>query len=102
VKKVIGAAPKKPVKVKSVPGKGLVAAEYDPESLIGQAMDELSKKTLGSYVKKASTSKSDAAMALQRSTSKPGGQTRGDVNKHVGKMIKRDKGIGKAVDKLTK
>ena len=53
-------------------------------------------------MKKASTSKSDAAMALQRSTSKPGGQTRGDVNKHVGKMIKRDKGIGKAVDKLTK
>jgi len=81
---------------------GRLAAEYDPESLIGQAMDELSKKTLGSYVKKASTSKSDAAMALQRSTSKPGGQTRGDVNKHVGKMIKRDKGIGKAVDKLTK
>ena len=65
-------------------------------------IDELSKKTLGSYVKKASTSKSDAAMALQRSTSKPGGQTRGDVNKHVGKMIKRDKGIDKAVGRLTK
>ena len=43
-KKVIGAAPKKPVKVKSVPGQGLVAAEYNPESLIAQAMDELSKK----------------------------------------------------------
>ena len=43
-KKVIGAAPKKPVKVKSVPGQGLVAAEYEPESLIAQAMDELSKK----------------------------------------------------------
>ena len=43
-KKVIGAAPKKPVKVKSVPGKGIVAAEYNPESLIAQAMDELSKK----------------------------------------------------------
>ena len=65
-------------------------------------IDELSKKTMGSYVKKAATSKSDAAMALQRSTSKPGGQTRGDVDKHVGKMIKRDKGISKAVDKLSK
>ena len=43
-KKVIGAAPKKPVKVKSVPGQGLVAAEYNPESLIARAMDELSKK----------------------------------------------------------
>ena len=43
-KKVIGAGPKKPVKVKSVPGKGIVAAEYEPESLIAQAMDELSKK----------------------------------------------------------
>ena len=30
------------------------------------------------------------------------GQTRGDVDKHVGKMIKRDKGISKAVDKLSK
>ena len=43
-KKVIGAAPKKPVNVKSVPGKGIVSAEYEPESLIAQAMDELSKK----------------------------------------------------------
>ena len=43
-KKVIGAGPKKPVKVKSVPGKGIVAAEYNPESLIGQAMAQLSKK----------------------------------------------------------
>ena len=65
-------------------------------------IDELSKKTMGSYVKKAATSKSDAAMALQRSTSKPGGQTRKDVDTHVGKMIKRDKGISKAVDKLSK
>ena len=65
-------------------------------------LDELSKGTLGSYVKKASDSKVDAAMALQRSTTKPGGQTRGDVDKHVGKMIKRGKGIDKAVDKLSK
>ena len=65
-------------------------------------IDELSKGTLGSYVKKASDSKVDAAMALQRSTTKPGGQTRGDVDKHVGKMIKRGKGIDKAVGKLSK
>ena len=65
-------------------------------------LDELSKKTLGSYVKKASDDKVDAGMALQRSTTKPGGQTRGDVDKHAGKMIKRRLGIDKAVDKLSK
>ena len=79
---------------------GHLAAEYDPETLVGQAMLELSKKTLGSYVKKASDSKVDAGMALQRTADK--NQTRGDVEKHVGKMMKRGKGISKAVDKLTK
>jgi len=79
---------------------GMHGEEISP--LMKATIDELSKKTLGSYVKKAATSKSDSAMALQRSTDKPGGQTRGDVNKHVGKMIKRDKGISKAVDKLSK
>ena len=66
-------------------------------------IDELSKKTLGSYVKKAATDKANAAMDLQRSTDRPGRkQTRKDVDTHVGKMIKRDKGINKAVDKLSK
>ena len=79
--------------------KGKKAKAFKKEEV---EIDELSKGTLGSYVKKASTSKSDSAMALQRSTTKPGGQTRGDVDKHVGKMIKRDKGIDKAVGRLTK
>ena len=102
-KKVVGAKPKPAggnTDTRNAPGR--LAAEYDPESLIGQAMDELSKKTLGSYVKKSATDKANAAMDLQRSTTKPGGQTRADVDTHVGKMIKRDKGISKAVDKLSK
>ena len=77
-------------------------AEETAESLIAQAVAELSKKALGTYVKKAATDKANAAMDLQRSTTKPGGQTRKDVDTHVGKMIKRDKGISKAVDKLSK
>ena len=76
--------------------------ETEISPLMKATIDELSKKTLGSYVKKAATSKSDSAMALQRSTDKPGGQTRGDVDKHAGKMIKRGAGISKAVDKLSK
>ena len=75
-------------------------AEERAESLIAQAVAELSKKTLGSYVKKASDSKVDSGMALQRTADK--NQTRGDVDKHVGKMMKRGKGISKAVDKLSK
>ena len=100
-KKVIGAKPKPAggnIDTRKAPGR--LAAEYDPESLIGRAMYELSKKTLGSYVKKASDSKVDAGMALQRTADK--NQTRGDVDKHVGKMMKRGKGISRAVGKLTK
>ena len=124
-RKAIGAKPAGGnVDTRKAPGR--LAAEYDPSivekimaldyeqfgfgtqgDLIEYAasyynLDELSKKTLGSYVKKAATSKSDSAMALQRSSDKPGGQTRGDVNKHAGKMIKRGAGISKAVNKLTK
>ena len=102
LKKAIGAAPKKPVKVKSVPGKGIVAAEYEPESLIGLAMDELSKKVLGRYVKKAAHDTAGAGIDLGVSSQKKGGQTRKDVDKHAGKLLKRQRGIGKAVDKLSK
>jgi len=63
-------------------------------------IDELSKATLGRYVKKASDSKVDAGMALQRTADK--NQTRGDVDKHLGKVMKRGRGISKAVDKLSK
>jgi len=42
--KPAGEAPKKPAKVKMVPGKGIVAAEFEPGSLIARTMDELSRK----------------------------------------------------------
>ena len=74
--------------------------ETEMSPWIKATIDELSKKTLGSYVKKASDSKVDAGMALQRTADK--NQTRGDVDKHVGKMMKRGRGISKAVDKLSK
>ena len=70
------------------------------DSLIAQAIAELSKKTMGSYVKKASVDKSQAGIALGQTST--GNQSQADVRKHVGKMIKRQKGIGKAVDKLSK
>ena len=86
---------------KSTPG--MEAEEVEETNLLIQAtIDELSKKTLGSYVKKAASSSTDAGMALQRSTDKPGGQTRGDVDKHVGTLTKRRKGIATAADKLSK
>ena len=62
-------------------------------------IDELSKKTLGSYVKKASVDKSNATLDLGISQGPK--QTRADVTKHAGKAIKRQKGIDKAVDKLS-
>ena len=64
-------------------------------------IDERSKKTMGSYVKKASVDKSNAGITLGQ-TSASGKQTQADVQKHAGKMIKRQKGIDKAVDKLSK
>jgi len=86
---------------KSTPG--MEAEEVEETNLLIQAtIDELSKKTLGSYVKKASDSAVDHAMALQRSTTKPGGQTVKDVEKHAGKVVRRQGGITKAVNKLSK
>ena len=76
---------------------GHLAAEYELE---GDEMSELSKKTLGSYVNKAAVDKSQAGIALSQTST--GNQSQADVRKHVGKMIKRQKGIGKAVDKLSK
>jgi hypothetical protein len=70
-------------------------------SLMKATIDELSKKTLGSYVKKASVDKSNAGITLGQ-TSASGKQTQADVQKHAGKMIKRQSGINKAADKLSK
>ena len=68
--------------------------------LMQATIAELSKKTLGSYVKKASVDKSNATLDLGISQGPK--QTRADVVKHAGKAIKRQKGIDKAVDKLSK
>jgi len=70
------------------------------ESLIAQAVAELSKKTLGRYVKSASHSAVDNAMALQRSSDK--NQSRKDVEKHAGKVVRRQMGISRAADRLSK
>ena len=59
--------------------------ETEMSPWIKATIDELSKKTLGSYVKKASDRcEVDAGMALQR-TADVKNQTRADVDKHVGK-----------------
>jgi hypothetical protein len=66
-------------------------------SLFGEEqLDELSKKTLSSYVKKSAE-----AMATHNAelTHLPRGKTR---SYHIGKFVKRAKGHDKAVDKLTK
>jgi len=68
--------------------------------LMQATIAELSKKTLGSYVKKASVDKSNATLDLGISQGPK--QTRADVVKHAGKAIKRQKGIDKAADKLSK
>jgi hypothetical protein len=65
-------------------------------------LDELSKGTLGRYVKRATTDAAHAGIDLGVSSQKKGGQTRKDVDTHVGKLVKRQRGIGKAVDKLSK
>ena len=76
---------------------GHLAAEYELE---GDEMSELSKKTLGSYVKSASHSAVDSAMALQRTSDK--NQSRKDVEKHAGKVVRRQMGISRAANKLSK
>ena len=61
----------------------------------GEELDELSKKTLGSYIKKASDDMANNAYTLgARDPLKP----KGSWNK----AFKRGKGIAKATDKLTK
>jgi len=65
-------------------------------------IDELSKKVLGRYVKQAAHDTAGAGIDLGASSRKKGGQTRADVDKHAGKILKRQRGIGKAVDKLSK
>ena len=75
--------------------------KYEPKKE-GVEIDELSKKVLGRYVKQAAHDTAGAGIDLGVSSRKKGGQTRADVDKHAGKILKRQRGIGKAVDKLSK
>jgi hypothetical protein len=60
-----------------------------------EQIDELSKNTLGSYIKKASDRKAIAAVGMMNIRDP-------DSDKHMDKFQKRNMGIKKAVDKLTK
>lgn len=60
-------------------------------------LDELSKKTLGSYIKKASDDKAVKMSSI--SNAHTDSETR---KKHLKKYVKRAGGLQKAVDKLTK
>ena len=57
-----------------------------------EQIDELSKKTLGSYINKASFQASKLSASLRGK----------DGIKNYNKILKRRDGIGKAVEKLTK
>lgn len=70
-----------------------------------EQLDELSKKTLGSYVKKAANDKADTAFhrgysAYNNSNHKPYSEPK--VNKVHAGQENRNKGIKRAVDRLTK
>ena len=81
---------------------GHLAAEYELE---GDEMSELSKKTLGSYVKKASASAAHQGV-MTGTTAISGKGSDWERHKksqgHAKKMQKRQQGISKAVDKLSK
>jgi hypothetical protein len=70
-----------------------------------EQVDEISKKTLGSYVKKAQRdmSRSASSAMLHKQLAKDGDSTQDKYAKDATKdMVKRRKGIDKAVDRLTK
>jgi hypothetical protein len=68
-----------------------------------QHLTELSKKTLGSYIKKASDERNDTGFLQGADMMTKNGQDARDTDtKHVLKDRKRRAGIGKAVKKLTK
>lgn len=71
--------------------------EYVPEEV--EELDELSKGTLGNYIKKAATGMNGMAVHAHMSGSASSAEQR---DKHFDKAFKRGKGISKAADKLTK
>lgn len=69
-----------------------------------ETLDELSKKTLISYAKKASGSshENSASNLSSRAAYKLGSQDADDGSKDDMKSVKRSTGVGKAIDRLTK
>jgi hypothetical protein len=80
-------------------GKRLVKRGESLKTEEAEQIDELSKKTLGSYVKKASDTLGHSGIKAQSAFEK--GDADGSFNT-LKKMVNRNKGIGRAVDKLTK
>lgn len=82
-------------------------SQYDDVMQESQEINELSKKTLGSYVKKATTNVSDKNFIAGHRRGMLSGMGKGDGrDKHgddlIGKADKRKKSINLAVNKLTK
>lgn len=101
---------KKALKIKKAKNEDFVPVfeayitEQEDEEILDEiiALDELSKKSLGSYIKKSSQS---AATEVDKSARSGLGSATSDhstASKHFLKAIKRLKGISKATDKLTK
>jgi hypothetical protein len=71
-----------------------------------EQIDELSKKTLGSYVKKASSDITDRHYRIYSASRPRPGESQADFEKDISKAFslqrKRKSGMDKAVDKLTK
>ena len=65
-------------------------------------LDELSKKTLGSYIRKASSDRAHSTRSAGVEMSGGGPKRRENIDKHEFHAEKRAVGISKAVDKLTK
>lgn len=76
---------------------GFQKAKRLPEEV--EELDELSKGTLGNYIKKAATGMNGMAVHAHMSGSASSAEQR---EKHFDKAFKRGKGIAKAADKLTK
>ncbi len=86
---------------------GMQAEEVELDEEVEQ-IDEISKKTLGSYVKKATSSAQVASVGVDRELRNiavgdpmsPGSDKK--LNKYQSQLTKRKSGISKAVDRLAK
>lgn len=96
----------KPLSLKDVVTKSTEKKSNQPNAVKEEAeqIDELSKKTLASYAKKASSSshENSASNLASRAAYKLGSNDADDGAKDDEKSFRRSKGVGKAIDRLTK